>query len=81
MLGGAALLADGIITPPISITSAIEGLRELPMLRELGRHYQYPGAVFLPAAVRHHRHWQIVRTYNVYLVYHAGHTGGVPYFR
>ena len=26
MLGGAALLADGIITPPISITSAIEGL-------------------------------------------------------
>ncbi|RYG06219.1 MAG: potassium transporter Kup [Chitinophagaceae bacterium] len=38
MLGGAALLADGIITPPISITSAIEGLRELPALRELGTH-------------------------------------------
>jgi KUP system potassium uptake protein len=36
MLGGAALLADGIITPPISITSAIEGLRELPALRHLG---------------------------------------------
>ena len=34
MLGGAALLADGIITPPISITSAVEGLRELPILRE-----------------------------------------------
>lgn len=33
MLGGAALLADGIITPPISITSAIEGLEELPVLR------------------------------------------------
>jgi KUP system potassium uptake protein len=32
MIGGAALLADGIITPPISITSAIEGLRELPSL-------------------------------------------------
>ena len=30
MIGGAALLADGIITPPISITSAIEGLKELP---------------------------------------------------
>jgi len=29
IIGGAALLADGIITPPISITSAIEGLREL----------------------------------------------------
>jgi KUP system potassium uptake protein len=33
MIGGAALLADGIITPPISITSAIEGLDELPVLR------------------------------------------------
>ncbi|WP_161888684.1 KUP/HAK/KT family potassium transporter [Pontibacter russatus] len=29
MVGGAALLADGIITPPISISSAIEGLRIL----------------------------------------------------
>ncbi len=33
MIGGAALLADGIITPPISITSAVEGLDELPVLR------------------------------------------------
>jgi len=33
MIGGAALLADGIITPPISITSAIEGLKELPFLQ------------------------------------------------
>lgn len=32
MIGGASLLADGIITPPISITSAIEGLKELPAL-------------------------------------------------
>jgi len=32
MVGGASLLADGIITPPISITSAIEGLKELPSL-------------------------------------------------
>jgi KUP system potassium uptake protein len=36
MLGGAALLADGIITPPISITSAVEGLRELPAFHHLG---------------------------------------------
>ena len=35
MIGGAALLADGIITPPISITSAVEGLEELPILRGL----------------------------------------------
>lgn len=27
MIGGAALLADGIITPPISVASSIEGLR------------------------------------------------------
>jgi KUP system potassium uptake protein len=29
MIGGAALLADGMITPPISVTSAIS-LRQLP---------------------------------------------------
>ena len=34
MIGGAALLADGMITPPISITSAIEGLREIPIFQE-----------------------------------------------
>lgn len=32
MLGGAALLADGMITPPISITSSIEGLRNIKSL-------------------------------------------------
>lgn len=30
MIGGAALLADGMITPPITVTSAIEGLKVLP---------------------------------------------------
>ncbi len=35
MIGGAALLADGMITPPISITSAVEGLRQLPKLEYL----------------------------------------------
>jgi KUP system potassium uptake protein len=37
MIGGAALLADGIITPPISITSAIEGLKELPRFHDLAQ--------------------------------------------
>jgi len=37
MIGGAALLSDGIITPPISITSAIEGLKELPRFREMNQ--------------------------------------------
>ncbi|HZG23964.1 MAG TPA: KUP/HAK/KT family potassium transporter, partial [Chitinophagaceae bacterium] len=32
MIGGAALLADGMITPPISVTSAIEGLRNIDAL-------------------------------------------------
>jgi KUP system potassium uptake protein len=35
MIGGAALLADGMITPPISITSAVEGLRNIPSLHFL----------------------------------------------
>ncbi len=37
MIGGAALLADGIITPPISITSAVEGLKELPRFSHLNK--------------------------------------------
>lgn len=36
MIGGVALLADGMITPPISITSAIEGLRVLPKFSWMG---------------------------------------------
>ena len=34
-LGGASLLADGIITPPVSVTSAVEGLRQLPGLGDI----------------------------------------------
>ncbi|MCU0381627.1 MAG: KUP/HAK/KT family potassium transporter [Chitinophagaceae bacterium] len=37
MIGGAALLADGIITPPISITSAIEGLKNIPQLHNISK--------------------------------------------
>ncbi len=33
MIGGAALLADGMITPPISVISAVEGLQNIPALR------------------------------------------------
>ena len=35
MIGGAALLADGMITPPISVTSAVEGLKLLPRFHEI----------------------------------------------
>lgn len=38
MIGGAALLADGMITPPISVSSAIEGLRQLPAFHEITEH-------------------------------------------
>ncbi|MGN6475777.1 MAG: KUP/HAK/KT family potassium transporter, partial [Flavipsychrobacter sp.] len=32
MIGGAALLADGMITPPISVASAVEGLQNIPSM-------------------------------------------------
>jgi KUP system potassium uptake protein len=38
MLGGAALLADGIITPPITVTSAIEGLRTISQFKAISQH-------------------------------------------
>src|SRR5215203_5848464 len=37
MIGGAALLADGMITPPISIMSALEGLKQIPSLAHIGQ--------------------------------------------
>jgi KUP system potassium uptake protein len=37
MIGGAALLADGMITPPISVTSAIEGLKQVPALSHISQ--------------------------------------------
>jgi KUP system potassium uptake protein len=37
MIGGAALLADGMITPPISVTSAIEGLKQIPSLSHISQ--------------------------------------------
>src|SRR5215204_1431052 len=41
MIGGAALLADGIITPPISITSAVEGLKEIPRFHNIESYVVY----------------------------------------
>lgn len=43
MIGGAALLADGIITPPISVTSAVEGLTIV--FPELGNKDDHTGKV------------------------------------
>src|SRR6266404_2434561 len=36
MIGGAALIADGMITPPISVTSAVEGLRQITAFENIG---------------------------------------------
>lgn len=32
MIGGAALLADGVLTPAVTVTTAIEGLRSIPAM-------------------------------------------------
>ena len=32
MIGGAALLADGVLTPAVTVTTAIEGLRSIPSM-------------------------------------------------
>ena len=32
MLGGSALLADGILTPAVTVTTAVEGLRSIPLM-------------------------------------------------
>lgn len=31
MIGGAALLADGVLTPAVTVTTAVEGLRDIPL--------------------------------------------------
>jgi KUP system potassium uptake protein len=41
MIGGASLLADGIITPPISITSAVSGLKELSYFSGIDHYIVY----------------------------------------
>ncbi|MHC5269715.1 KUP/HAK/KT family potassium transporter [Enterococcus sp. LJL98] len=35
MIGGAALLADGVLTPAVTVTTAIEGLRGVPFFYDL----------------------------------------------
>ena len=37
MMGGAAVLSEGIITPPISVTSAIEGLKQIKLFSDISQ--------------------------------------------
>jgi KUP system potassium uptake protein len=41
MVGGAALLADGIITPPMTVTAAVEGLEKIPALGNIEDYIVY----------------------------------------
>ncbi|MFT8347928.1 KUP/HAK/KT family potassium transporter [Clostridium saccharoperbutylacetonicum] len=41
MIGGSALLADGMLTPAVTVTSAVEGLDLIPSLKELFGHYEH----------------------------------------
>ncbi|WP_041168238.1 KUP/HAK/KT family potassium transporter [Lactococcus cremoris] len=42
MIGGAALLSDGALTPAVTVTSAIEGLRSIPAFHEAFGQQQLP---------------------------------------
>lgn len=35
MLGGSALLADGVLTPAVTVTTAVEGLRSIPIVDKM----------------------------------------------
>ena len=35
IIGGCCILGEGIITPPISVSSAVEGLRMVPSLKDI----------------------------------------------
>ncbi|MDB5196915.1 MAG: potassium transporter Kup [Flaviaesturariibacter sp.] len=62
MIGGAALLADGMITPPITVTSAIEGLKVLPFFPQPEVHL-LPGQTLSQAmdiAIEHRQNIVIV---------------------
>ena len=86
MIGGAALLADGIITPPISITSAIEGLREMPFLQNIHSNtivivvLIIIGLFFFLQQFGTGFHRQNVWAYYVYLVFNAGCTWRCPFY-
>src|SRR6201995_3079878 len=52
IIGAGTLLADGIITPPISVTSAIEGLSNVPALSDPKAHPEFiPGSTLILGVV------------------------------
>jgi len=84
MIGGAACLADGMINQPISVTSAIYGLRQISVLGDVDQTtIMYILLVILAvlffAAVCHHIHWQPVLPHHVYLAFNARRTWHRPF--
>ncbi len=81
MIGGAALLADGMITPPISVTSAVEGLKTSAYLiyHHSERHYLYSHRhskyPFFYTTVWNSFYRQVFWPCDDLLVYHAGSIG------
>ena len=78
MLGGAALLADGMITPPISVTSAVEGLKQVPILSSITQ-TTIVGIVigilsysFFYSAIWNGVYRKVLWACNGFLVYYAG---------
>ena len=84
MLGGAALLADGMITPPISVTSAIEGLRNIDALGTISDHrivYIVLGIITALFFLQQFGTASIGKMFGphyVYLVCDAGSAGALP---
>ncbi len=79
IFGAALLYGDGIITPAISVLSAVEGLSvATAVLRALRHphHADHPGGALPGAAARHGGHRQRVRALHVPVVRRAGGAGG-----
>lgn len=70
IIGGSFLLADGVITPPISVSSAIEGLRIYePHIPTIPIVIGILVLLFRRAAIRHADYRAIFRTRNARLVH------------
>lgn len=72
IIGGSSLLADGIITPPISISSAIEGLRKLhPEIQTVPIVLTILTVLFSHSTFRNEAGGTFLRSRNVGMVLHA----------
>lgn len=76
MIGGASLLADGIITPDLHNLCGGRTAKHTGPACHPDRHHclycigHHPG-FFLPSTIWHRLHWKIIRTNDGHMVYHA----------